>query len=81
MLTVNGLIQLLSNLDPDLPVVRYHYEGGFNDVAKVREVELVTDYYDPEEWWYGLYEDLEYVKTFEQEAPDPSRVFKAVFIH
>jgi len=71
---------LLQNLDPDLPVVRHGYEGGYSDATNARTVELVSDYNDPEEWWYGPHEDLKYLQQLEQKL-DPNRVFKAVLVY
>jgi len=34
-MTVKELIKHLSELDPELPVFTYGYEGGYNDLEKV----------------------------------------------
>lgn len=81
MLTVSGLIQLLSSLDPDLPVVGHGYEGGYFNLSKTRDIELVENYYDSDEWWYGPHEHSEYVKALDiGSRVKHMKTFKAVLV-
>ena len=54
---VKELIELLSQLDPELMVVKSGYEGGVNEIKKYKlcdiELNVNTD------WYYGKHEVLE----------------------
>ena len=58
---VKELIKLLSDLDPDLMIVKPGYEGGFDD-PRISEVELVIDSNwdekkkESKQWYYGRHD-------------------------
>jgi hypothetical protein len=59
-MTVKELIEHLSELDPELPVFTYGYEGGYNDLEKVlQEDEIVLNVHD--EWYYGKHDLLSFL--------------------
>ena len=53
---VKELIEALSQLDPELMVVRSGYEGGVNEIKKIKiyDIELNVN----TEWYYGKHEVL-----------------------
>jgi len=53
---VKELIELLSQMDPELMVVRSGYEGGVNEIKKIKiyDIELNVN----TEWYYGKHEVL-----------------------
>lgn len=53
---VKELIEVLSQLDPELMVVVHGYEGGVNEVDKceLRDIELNVN----TAWYYGKHETL-----------------------
>jgi hypothetical protein len=51
---IKDLIEELSTLDPELPVLRPGYEGGFAEVLRVLHTRLVSNYH--KEWYYGPHE-------------------------
>ena len=56
-MTVKELIELLKNEDPDLIVLKVGYEGGYNDVNKLSNVDVVLNYHN--DWWYGKHERID----------------------
>ena len=53
---VKQLIEVLSQLDPDLMVVVAGYEGGVNEVDKSELCDIELNVND--EWYYGKHEML-----------------------
>ena len=53
---VKELIEALSQLDPELMVVRSGYEGGVDEIKKIKiyDIELNVN----TEWYYGKHEVL-----------------------
>ena len=53
---VKELIEALSQLDPELMVVRSGYEGGVDEIKKIKiyDIELNVN----TEWYYGTHEVL-----------------------
>jgi len=59
-MTVKELIEQLQTLDPDLHVFVRGYEGGYEDVVSVGNIQDVAlNYHD--EWYYGPYTDVNLV--------------------
>lgn len=57
---VKELIAALQKHDPERQVIIRGYEGGYNDVSKLLEIDIVPN---PDRAWYvGEYEKAEYVK-------------------
>lgn len=52
-MTVKELIEKLSALNPDLPVMIRGYEGGVNDVNNLDTVKVKLNFYSTEEWYFG----------------------------
>jgi hypothetical protein len=63
-MTVQELIDQLSQLDPNQLVLVDGYEGGFTDIKSITDEKIVLKYYD--DWWEGPHEALE--RTSEKEA-------------
>jgi hypothetical protein len=59
---VAELISILMNLDPTLDVVRPGYEGGYEDVSCIGEINLIPNFHDKKDWYYGPHEhpDMHY---------------------
>lgn len=55
-MTIAELIQTLSQYDPDLPVVVKGYEGGYNDISLIEELNLQLNVNT--ENWYGAHEEI-----------------------
>ncbi len=54
-MTVKELIEKLYQLDPDLRVFTYGYEGGYNDLEKIlQEDEMALNVHN--EWYYGKHD-------------------------
>lgn len=63
-MTVKQLIETLQQLDPELRVFTTGYESGLEDVSpQIKTVDVVLDYYNPEEWWYGPHEVTKNIDT------------------
>ena len=73
---VKELIEALSQLDPELMVVRSGYEGGVNEIKKIKiyDIELNVN----TEWYYGKHEVLQ--KGDEPQNKD-STIVKGVRLH
>ena len=73
---VKELIELLSQLDPELMVVRSGYEGGVDEIKKIKiyDIELNVN----TEWYYGKHEVLQ--KGDEPQNKD-STIVKGVRLH
>ena len=73
---VKELIELLSLLDPELMVVRSGYEGGVDEIKKIKiyDIELNVN----TEWYYGKHEVLQ--KGDEPQNKD-STIVKGVRLH
>lgn len=54
-MSIAELIQKLSQYDPNLPIVIKGYEGGYNDVSIIEEVNLQLN---NTENWYGAHEKI-----------------------
>ena len=63
-MTVQELIDQLSQLDPNQLVLVCGYEGGFTDIKSITDEKIVLNYYG--DWWEGPHEALE--RTSEKEA-------------
>lgn len=50
---VKELIEVLSQFDPELPVVVSGYEDGFNDVTEVKPLTIRLNVY--QDWYYGAH--------------------------
>ena len=61
-MTVGELIIELRKFDPQTRVMVDGYEGGLVDVDEKRifEKEVLLNYYNPEDWWYGPHEQRDY---------------------
>lgn len=59
-MTVKELIEKLQQLDPELRVFVEGYEGGYNDVDKLREEIIALDFH--EEWYYGKHEEIRNIR-------------------
>jgi hypothetical protein len=57
------LIEKLKTLDPNANIMVLGYEGGYNDVKTLEEIEVVLNHH--EEWYYGKHELAEYVRKKE----------------
>lgn len=55
-MTIAELIQKLSQYDPNLPIVVKGYEGGYNDVSIIEELNLQLNVNT--ENWYGAHEEI-----------------------
>lgn len=55
-MTVEELIDRLSELDPNLNVYRSGYEGGYEEVSYLTIDKIVRNYHKEDEWWYGRHE-------------------------
>lgn len=53
---VRELIERLQQMDPDLRVVTPGYEGGYNDVSTIMDIELVLNHNDSP--YYGPHEEV-----------------------
>jgi hypothetical protein len=63
-MTVKELIDTLQQLDPELHVFTRGYESGLEYVNRPEKtVEVVLDYYNSEEWWYGPHEVAKNIDT------------------
>jgi hypothetical protein len=51
---IKHLVEYLSELDPELEIVRPGYEGGYVEIEKVFVSGMVSEYY--KQWWYGPHE-------------------------
>ena len=73
---VKELIEALSQLDPELMVVRSGYEGGVDEIIKIKiyDIELNVN----TEWYYGKHEVLQ--KGDEPQNKD-STIVKGVRLH
>ena len=73
---VKELIEALSQLDPELMVVRSGYEGGVDEIKKIKiyDIELNVN----TEWYYGKHEVLQ--KGDEPQNKD-STIVKGVRLH
>jgi len=56
-MTAPELIEKLKELPSDMRIVVAGYEGGFNDIEKLKEIPLVLNAH--EEWYYGAHEKSE----------------------
>ena len=73
---VKELIEKLSQLDPELMVVRSGYEGGVNEIKKYKLCNIELNVND--EWYYGKHEML--AKGEEPQNKD-STIVKGVKLH
>lgn len=53
---VKDLIEVLSQYDPELPILVEGYEGGCNDVDLIEEIEVIKDVNTA--WYYGRHEKV-----------------------
>jgi hypothetical protein len=53
-MTVNELIKMLQTYHGDMRVVVSGYEGGYNDIKNIAQIELNLDV--NKEWYYGPHE-------------------------
>jgi hypothetical protein len=61
---VAELINLLKNQDPEKIAIIPGYEGGFNEVSQVKQVEVCGPV--EREWYYGKYDYCNMVKSPEK---------------
>jgi hypothetical protein len=54
-MNVRELIEILSKYDLNQRVIIAGYEGGYNDIETLKEVEVELNIYD--EWFYGSHEE------------------------
>ena len=73
---VKELIEVLSQLDPELMVVRSGYEGGVKEIKTYELCDIELNVND--EWYYGNHEVLE--KGYEPRKKD-STIVKGVQLH
>jgi hypothetical protein len=66
-MTVQELMQILSGLDPDLPVVVAGYERGFNDVTQVKPVSIMLNVNS--EWYYGSHDLSQNAENDDKSTP------------
>jgi hypothetical protein len=73
---VKELIETLSQLDPELMVVRSGYEGGVNEIKKYKlcNIELNVN----TEWYYGKHEVL---SNKDKPRNKDSTIVKGVQLH
>lgn len=71
---VKELIKDLKQFDPEQEVIVSGYEGGYSYAGGLVEKEIILEYHDKEDWWYGLHEELEW------HDPGNKTVIKAVLI-
>ena len=71
-MTVQELIDQLSQLDPNQLVLVDGYEGGFTDISSITDEKIVLNYYS--DWWEGPHEILE--RTFKKEADINAYIIK-----
>ena len=53
---IKTLIKRLEKLDGSLPVIVDGYEGGVDDVTKIKKVKMVRNVNT--EWYYGKHEEV-----------------------
>ena len=73
---VKELIELLSQLDPELMVVRSGYEGGVNEIKKYKLCDIELNVND--EWYYGKHEVL---SNKDKPRNKDSTIVKGVQLH
>ena len=56
-MTIQELIQKLSQYDPNTRVIVRGYEDGFNDVNYTEQRKIVLNYHS--EWYYGSHQDAD----------------------
>lgn len=71
-MTVQELINQLSQLDPNQLVLVDGYEGGFTDIKSITDEKIVLNYYN--DWWEGPHEILE--RTFKQNKDTQAYIIK-----
>lgn len=54
-MTAQELIKQLQTLAPETKIVVRGYEDGYNDILKLRPVNIKLN--ESQEWYYGEYED------------------------
>lgn len=75
-MTVQELITQLQQLDPNLRVFNYGYEGGYHDVNRISpEVEMALNVNDSK--WFG---DHEKVTSLDQEQLEGKTIVKGIII-
>jgi hypothetical protein len=73
---VKELIETLSQLDPELMVVRSGYEGGVNEIKKYKLCDIELNVND--EWYYGKHEVL---SNKDKPENKDSTIVKGVQLH
>ncbi len=67
-MTVDELIQKLSDYPSNFRVIIPGYEDGYNDIIIIKEIEIVPDYH--KNWYYGQHLDKDdFLKVEEIKNP------------
>ena len=63
-MTIHELIETLKNFPPGMQVVVKGYEGGYNDIDKIKQVSMILN--ANEKWWDGAHAEAK------EEAGNPA---------
>lgn len=76
---IRELIQTLSQLDPELPVVVRGYEGGYNDVSEVNTIAIPLNINT--RWYYGTHGDTDESPRNSETSPKVPVVYLRGYNH
>jgi hypothetical protein len=72
-MTVAELIEILKLLPPDNRVVTYGYEGGYDDIQKIEQMQIILNFHP--ESYYGRHESVH-----ESDLEEPKETIDAVLL-
>lgn len=76
---VKELIDQLQSLDPELDVLVYGYEGGYESITSVSEPQdFVLDWNT--EWYYGPHESLKNLDIYNIELKEHHKIIKGIVL-
>ena len=80
MLTVKQLIEHLKGFDPEHSVFIPGYEGGVQECAGPKSVDIALNVHPREEWWYGQHEEVFTEKLREKYLSENKEIIKGIII-
>ena len=80
MLTVQQLIEHLKTFHPETPVFIPGYEGGVQECAGPKSVDIALNVHSKDAWWYGEHEEVFTEKLREKYLSENKEIIEGIII-